>query len=136
LKQNVNYDAIIQSILVHVLHFMVLEKNQLIIEVDRYGNTMDRRNLEDVTISGLKAFLTILLYMGMKRQPNQKSYWHKNGFLFHCPIKMFSKPMSQMCFEALIRCLYVTNLANYLHERNIPKYDKMEQVSWLLFLSN
>jgi len=34
----------------------------------------------------LKAFFAVLLYMGIKHQLNQKSYWHKKGFVFYCPI--------------------------------------------------
>jgi hypothetical protein len=42
-------------------------------------------------IAELKAWLAIWLYMGMKKQPNMKSYL-KEGSVFHCPI--ISKIMS------------------------------------------
>jgi hypothetical protein len=38
------------------------------------------------TIAEFKAWLAIWLYMGMKRQPNMKSYWMKEGLIFHCLI--------------------------------------------------
>jgi hypothetical protein len=37
-------------------------------------------------VAEFKAWLAIWLYMGMKRQPNMKSYWMKKDSVFHCPI--------------------------------------------------
>jgi hypothetical protein len=50
-------------------------------------------------MAGLKAFLAIHMYMGMKRQPNYKSYWEKEGSLFYCPI--ISNIMSRAQFAQL-----------------------------------
>jgi hypothetical protein len=42
--------------------------------LDTQRNTMGGRIRVNLTIVGLKAFLAIHMYMGMKRQPNMKSY--------------------------------------------------------------
>jgi hypothetical protein len=83
-----------------------------------------------LTIPGLKAFIAVLLYMGMKRQPNRKSYCQKEGSVFHCPI--ISNIMTRQWFEALTRYLHITNPARYVRERELPGYDKMGQLRWLL----
>ena len=30
-----------------------------------------------------------------------------------------------------MKCLHIINLANYVHDRGVPRYDKMGQVWWL-----
>jgi hypothetical protein len=40
----------------------------------------------DITVACLKAFIVVHIYMGMKREPHIKAYWHREGFIFHCPI--------------------------------------------------
>jgi len=42
-----------------------------------------------------------------------KNYWQKKAYVVHCP--MISLIMSRVHFEALTRCLQVTNLANHVH---------------------
>jgi hypothetical protein len=42
--------------------------------LDALGNCMGGPKWVNLTIAGLKAFLAIHMYMGMKRQPNNKSY--------------------------------------------------------------
>ena len=85
----------------------------------------------NLTIAGLKAFLAIHMYMGMKRQPNMKSYWEKEGSFFHCPT--ISNIMSRDQFTDLVRCLHITDPAVYGHIRTgEPGYDKIRQVRWLV----
>jgi hypothetical protein len=82
-------------------------------------------------MAGLKAFLAIHMYMGMKRQPNYKSYWEKEGSLFHCPI--ISNIMSRAQFAQLCRCLNITNLASYEHiQKGEIGYDKLRQARWFV----
>jgi hypothetical protein len=82
-------------------------------------------------VPGLKAFLAIHMYMDMKRQPNHKSYWDKEGFLFHCPI--ISNIMSWARFSQLRQCLHITNPAFYERiQKGDVDYDKLRQVRWLV----
>ena len=82
------------------------------------------------TVVEFKVWLVIWLYMGMKRQPNMKSYWMNEGSIFHCPI--ISKTMSHDCFKALTRCFHITNPTAYVREKGLPDYDKLRQTRWLV----
>jgi hypothetical protein len=85
----------------------------------------------NLTIAGLKAFLAIQMYMGMKRQPNMKSYWEKAGSFFHCPT--ISNIMTRERFRELVRCLHITNPEGYENiQKGNPGYDKIRQVRWLV----
>jgi hypothetical protein len=75
-------------------------------------------------------FIEVLLYMGMKCQSNRKSYWQKEGSVFHCPI--ISNIVTREQFESLTRCLHITHLARYVRKKELPGYDKMGQLRWLL----
>ena len=82
-------------------------------------------------ISKLKAFFAIHLYMGMKAQPNLKSYWQKVGSIFHCQIIL--DIMSRDYFMQLRRCFHVTNPQTYAHiGREDVEYNKMRQTRWLI----
>jgi hypothetical protein len=99
--------------------------------LDAFGNTRGGRTLKNLTVPGLKAFLAIHMYMGMKRQLNYKSYWEKEGSLFHCPI--ISNIMNRAHFAQLRRCLHITNPASYEHiQLGDIGYDKLRQVRWLV----
>jgi hypothetical protein len=114
----------------HILEKIVCESNRYATELGQDEKTRGGPHWENMTIPELKAFFAVLLYMGMKRQPNRKSYWHKIGSIFHCPI--ISNIMSHRRFETLMRCLHLTNPESYVHEKGVPGYDKMGQLRWLL----
>ena len=79
----------------------------------------------------VRAFIAIHLYMGLKKQPNIKTYWKKLGSIFHCPI--ISNIMTQDRFSQLRRSSHIINPDSYEHiERRDPRYDKMRQVKWLV----
>ena len=99
--------------------------------LDAMGSTMGGRSWEPLTTAGLKAFLSITMCIGMKKQPNIKTYWKKKGSFFHCPT--ISNIMTHARYFALRRCLHVTNLALYEHiQRGDLLYDKCRQMHWLI----
>jgi hypothetical protein len=110
----------------------VIETNRYAIHpIDAQGNTMGGPKWKNLTIAGLKAFLAIHMYMGMKRQPNMKSYWEREGSFFHCPT--ISNIMTRERFKELVRCLHITNPETYAHfEKGDPSYDKIRQVRWFV----
>jgi hypothetical protein len=63
----------------------VHEMNRYAMERKNEGNTRGGTQWEKFTVSEFKAYVVIWLYMGMRRQPNIKSYWMKVGSIFHCP---------------------------------------------------
>jgi hypothetical protein len=67
----------------------------------------------------------------MKKQPNYKTYWEKEGSFFHCPV--ISNIMTRERFVELRRCLHLTNPATYDHiQKGELGYDKLRQVRWLV----
>jgi hypothetical protein len=115
-----------------LLHKIVQETNCYATRpLDARGNTMGGPKWVNLTIAGLKAFLAIHMYMGMKRQPNMKSYWKKAGSFFHCPT--ISNIMTRERFRELVRCLHISNPEGYEHiQKGDPGYDKIRQVRWLV----
>jgi hypothetical protein len=95
------------------------------------GSTEGGPKWTDITVACLKAFIAMHIYMGMKREPNVKAYWHWEGSIFHCPI--ISNIMIRERFCEIRRCLHTTNPATYEHiEKDQPGYDKMRQTRWLV----
>ena len=116
------------------LHFVLQriadETNQYAIAINNNEGTFGGCNWKPITLSKLMVFIAIILYTGMKRQPNLKSYWYRRGSIFHC--EKISNLMTRARFMLLTRCLHVINLAAYVRDRNRPGYDKMGQVRWLI----
>jgi hypothetical protein len=84
----------------------------------------------DMDEKELRTFLAISLYMGMKKQPNVKSYWTKPEKLFYCP--EIGSLLTQRLFLALQKCLHLTNLSEFVTNKSSPLYDRMHQCRWLL----
>jgi bacteriorhodopsin len=66
---------------------IVVENNRYARVVDAEGKTKGGPTWENITVATLKAFIAIFLYFGMKRQPNEKSYWYKVSFII--PFNLF-----------------------------------------------
>ena len=115
-----------------VLQEIVMETNKYATEIlDAMGSIMEGPNWILLTTTRLKAFLAMTMYMGMKKQPNLKTYWEKHGSFFHCPT--ISNIMTRTRFWALRRCLHITNPATYVHiERGDILFDKSSQILWLI----
>ena len=118
----------------NTLRRIVVETNRYIVEEDEDGNVLPNwggKNWRPLTLSKLKAFIIgICFYMGLRKQPNKKSYWLKEGSIFHYSI--ITKLMSLDKFMDLTRCLHITNGSTYVRDRNSSGYDKMGQMRWLV----
>jgi hypothetical protein len=98
----------------NLMQKIVMETNRYATKrIDAKGNTRGGPKWEILTVAGFKAFLAIHMYMGMKKQPNYKSYWEKTSSIFHCP--NISNTMIRERFMQLRRCLHITTLATYEH---------------------
>ena len=93
--------------------------------VDAFGNIRGGgEKWMNTSVVEFKAFFAIHFYMDMKRQPNLKSYWSKEGSFFHCPT--ISNIMSQDHFMQFQRCLHITNPCTYEHiQKGDLRYDKL-----------
>lgn len=71
----------------HLLLVKIVEAtNSHATVIDNDNFTIEGQDWEELTVPMLKSFLAICIDMCMKRQPNMKSYWHKEGSMFHYPI--------------------------------------------------
>jgi hypothetical protein len=99
-------------------------------ERENEGTTRGGAQWEEFTVLEFKADVAIWLYIGIKKQPNIKSYWMKEGSIFRCP--SVSNIMTRRRFMALNKCLHIANLAEYVRDKELPSYDKLRQVRWLV----
>ena len=95
--------------------------------LDEQGNTKKGPHWKNLTIYGLKAFMALALYMGLKVQPNLKTYWMRDS-LFLCPI--ISNIFTRARFQGLRRCLHLTNVEG-IHKEDLGYY-KIGQTRWLI----
>jgi hypothetical protein len=106
------------------------------IETNRYarvvegGKTKGGDDWYDMQEKELRTFLAVSLYIGMKKQPNVKSYWAKSEKLFYCPV--IANLLTQRRFLALRKCLHLSNPSEFVTDKTSPHYDKMHQCRWLL----
>jgi hypothetical protein len=98
--------------------------------VDGDGNAPGGRRWRRLSVAGLKAFFAISMLMGLKKQPNMKTYWEREGGFFHYPV--ISRIFSRDHFQQITKCLHITNPNLYVATRGEPGYDKMGQVRWLV----
>jgi hypothetical protein len=49
------------------------------------GSTTGGPQWKAFTVSKFKAYILFYLYMDMRQQLNIKSYWMREGSIFHCP---------------------------------------------------
>ena len=82
-------------------------------------------------VAELKVFLTITLYLHMKKQLNVRRYWLKQPTIFNCSI-ICSNLMSERRYMALNRCFHLINPASYILNREFLGYKKMKQVQWMV----
>lgn len=78
----------------------------------------------------LRAFLAISLYMGIKIEPNVRSYWEKSCDFLWCPV--ISSIMTRNRYEHIIRCLHVHNDHAATTDRSSGDFDKLVKLRWLL----
>ena len=105
---------------------IVAETNGYARAIDRARKLPGGENWKDLTLPEFKVFLAITLYMGMRKQPNVKSYWMKSPSIFHCSI--ISNLLSRGRFMVLTKCFHLANHDTYVRDRDLPGYDKMGQV--------
>jgi len=115
---------------VWILRDIVTETNRYATTINTDGRTYGGPHWRNFTVLELKVFMAIILYMGMRRQPNVKSFWYKKGSIFHCPT--ICELMSWNRFQLFTKCLHITNPSRYESDKAMPGYDKMGQIRWLL----
>jgi hypothetical protein len=71
-----------------------------------------------------------LVIYGHEEAIEYQKLLEREGSIFHC--SSVSNVMTWKRFMALNKCLHITNPIEYVKEKGLPGYDKLEQVRWLV----
>jgi hypothetical protein len=110
--------------------------NRICVETNRYaqeddgGKPKGGHDWYDIEEGELRAFMGVRLWMGMRKQPNIKTFWVGEDEVFHC--SKISGLFTRKRFETLSKCLHLTNMDDGMLDRNSPNYDKVGQCRWLI----
>lgn len=65
-----------------LLRKIIVESNRYATTPDEHGNTRGGQGWLPLTMRTLKAYLAACILMGLKKQPNTRTYWSKEGSFF------------------------------------------------------
>jgi hypothetical protein len=114
-------------------------QRRIIKETNRYASevldvkTQQTRGGLDWTLLGLeefRAYISICLFMGLKKLPSLRMYWARNEPFLTCPI--ISHIMTRDRYEQITRCLHVANAPPSASTPRTPSYDKLHKMRWML----
>ena len=115
---------------VSTLKKIVKETNRYALEVIREdGRTRGGLKWIPLTIQEFEGYLSIRMFMSLKKLPNLRLYWSRDQVLYHCGI--VSSMMSRDRFESITRCLHLTPESSREGDKSDPSYDKIWKVRWL-----
>jgi hypothetical protein len=96
-------------------------------EGNQRGGGHDRYDVDE---RELRAFMEVRIWMGMRKQPNIKTFWAGEDDVFYCP--KITGLFTTKHFETLSKCLHLTNMDDGMSNRNSPNFDKVAQCRWLI----
>jgi hypothetical protein len=106
-----------------LLRKICTETNRYATTIDGEGNLPSGTRWRRLSVAGLEAFIAISILIRLKRQLNKKTYWNRKDSFFHCSI--ISSIFSRDRFQAITKCLHLTNPNTYVTNREEVGYDKM-----------
>ena len=110
---------------------VVRETNRYASEIlDEKGKTRGGWEWTPLGLQEFRAYISICLFMGLKKLPSHRLYWSKDEPLFHCLV--ISQMMTRDRYEAISRCLHVANAPTSVTDRDSPTYDKLHKIRWML----
>jgi hypothetical protein len=83
----------------------------------------------DLTMIEFRAWIGILMYMGIKKEPARRHYWSKYKILKYTIIL---KVMSCHRWEAITRCVQLVDNAKVIRDSKQPGYDKLAKCRWFM----
>ena len=83
----------------------------------------------DVHVEELRAWLGIKIYMGLKPLPARRDYWSCSEELFN--YRIILSIMTIRRWEAILRCLHLTNNDKLDRDPNSPAFNKLGKVRML-----
>jgi hypothetical protein len=88
-----------------------------------------RPNWRDTDAKEFRAFLGVVILMGLKTTPTIRDYWSQDIF-WRC--NLIPKVLTRDRFESILRCLHCVNNEGLCRDKAAPQYDKIGKVRWLL----
>jgi len=82
----------------------------------------------ELTVKSVKAWLDIVIYLGLKCEPILKDYWSWDSF-FRC--LMVKNVISRDRFLSILRNIHLVD-NKLCTNRSNPQFDKLGKVHWLL----
>jgi hypothetical protein len=109
-------------------------QRRIVCNIDRYasevigkdGATRGGHGWTPLVLEEFRAYLTICLFMGLKRLPSIHLYWSWSEPLFHCPV--IFQMMTRDRYELITRCLHVANAPPHITDPSSATYDKLHKV--------
>jgi hypothetical protein len=77
----------------------------------------------------LRAWIGILIYMGIKKQPARRHYWSRCELL-RC--KVIPTVISCRMWESIQRCLHLVDNTRVVRDCKLHGYDKIAKMRWLV----
>ena len=114
--------------------FMQEAWDLLVQETNRYanivtGSTPNARPWNDTNVEEMKAFLGVMIYMGIVKLPCLELYWSRQYNGIETP--SIARVMPLVRFEQLFRCFHLSNNSNQIPYGQ-PGHDKLFKVRSLL----
>lgn len=94
------------------------------------GKTKGGRNWTKLTVTDLKAWLGILILMGIKRLPRIRHYWQLSEEFLFCQV--IPRVMTYKRWEAIQRCLHLINNDDIIRDRKDVRFDPLAKSRWLV----
>lgn len=98
--------------------------------ISKDGRTQGGLQWTPLGLEEFRAYLSINLYLGIKRLPNKRLYWTTEELMFH--YQVISQVMTRNRFELITRCLHVAFAPLNVQNRKSPTYNKLHKLRWLV----
>jgi hypothetical protein len=110
----------------------VRETNRYASEIidNKDGRTRGGLQWTPLTLSKFWAYISICLFMGVKKLPSTRNYWSSQNPILHCPV--ISALLTRDRYELITRCLHVANAPLTATDKSSPSYDKLHKIRWML----
>jgi hypothetical protein len=93
--------------------------------------TKGGKRWKDISIVDLRAWIGILIYMGIKNKPYRRNYWSKYELL-ECQV--IPRMMSCRRWEDITQYIYLVDNRKVVRDSRQVGYDKLAKVKWLVEL--
>lgn len=94
------------------------------------GITRSGLDWSSLCVEEFQAYLSICLFVGVKKLPSIWLYWSRDNPLLHYLV--ISQIMARIRYELITRCLHVENALPSVKDHSNLTHDKLHKVRWML----